>query len=127
MSRIEHFAVFAADPTALKNFYVEMLGLKVILDNSSDDPPGYFLADGAGGALEIIGRPPSEPAVNQRFVCHMAFWVDDLAKTKAAIELAGIPFEADTAIANASMQTEFFRDPEGNRCQIVWRNRPLGT
>ena len=65
--------------------------------------------------------------MNQRFVCHIAFWVDDLAKTKAALEHAGIPFEKDTAIANASMQTEFFRDPEGNRCQIVWRKRPLGT
>jgi glyoxylase I family protein len=127
MSRIEHFAIFAADPSALKDFYVRLLGLRVVLDNSGGDPPGYFLADDAGTALEIIGRPAAEPAVNQRFVSHIAFWVDDYNEAQAALKRAGLRFETDTAVANASVQTEFFLDPEGNRCQIVWRKKRLGT
>ena len=56
MARIEHFAIYAANSTALKDFYVRGLGLKVVLE-SGDNPPGYFLADDQGMALEIIGRP----------------------------------------------------------------------
>ena len=47
MARIEHFAIYADDPTALKDFYVRTFGLRVIVE-SGGDPPGYFLADDAG-------------------------------------------------------------------------------
>jgi glyoxylase I family protein len=127
MSQIEHYAIYASDPTALKNFYAGQLGMRVIQDNSSSSPPGFFLADESGAAIEIIGRPAGEPVVNQRFVCHVAFQVENFARAKAALELAGVRFETDTAVANEAVQTAFFCDPEGNRCQIVWRKRALGT
>lgn len=126
MSRLEHFAIYAADSTVLKDFYVQALGLKVVLENG-DKPPGYFLADENGMALEIIPRPAGESNVNQRWVCHVAFWVDDVAGTQAELERLGLVFETETAVDNQTMKTSFFRDPEGNRCQIIWRRRPLGT
>jgi len=122
---MEHFAIYAADAPALKDFYVDALGLRVIVE-SGGSPPGFFLADDAGMALEIIGRPEGEPAVNHRWGCHLAFQVDDFAATRAALERRGLVFEPDTAVENASIRTAFFNDPEGNRCQIVWRNPPLG-
>ena len=124
MAKMEHFAIYAADAPALKDFYVNALGLRVVLE-SGGDPPGFFLADDAGMALEIIGRPRGEDAVNQRWVCHIAFTVDDVAATRAALEKRGLVFERDTVVENASMRTAFFNDPEGNRCQLVWRNSPL--
>ena len=127
MSRIEHFAVYAADAPALKDFYVEALGLRVAVDNGAASPPGYFLADDAGGAVEIIGRPPGESGVNQRWVCHLAFWVDDYAGSRAALERRGMVFEAETAVETPEFRTAFFNDPEGNRLQIVWRASPLGS
>jgi glyoxylase I family protein len=125
MARLEHFAIYGADTPALKDFYVEAMGLRVIVE-SGGEPPGYFLADDAGMALEIIGRPEGEAGANQRWVCHVAFWVDDFAAARAALERRGIAFEPDTAVENATIRTAFFNDPEGNRCQIVWRNPPLG-
>jgi glyoxylase I family protein len=101
------------------------MGLRVIVA-SGGDPPGYFLADDAGMALEIIGRPRGEHGANQRWVCHVAFWVDDFAAARAALERRGIGFERDTIVDNAALRTAFFNDPEGNRCQIVWRSPPLG-
>ena len=74
MATIEHFAIYAADAPALKVFYTSAFGLKVVVE-SGGDPPGYFLADDRGTALEIIGRPPGQSGVNQRWVCHVAFWV----------------------------------------------------
>jgi glyoxylase I family protein len=125
MAKMEHFAIYAADAPALKDFYVEAMGLRVLVE-SGGSPPGYFLADDAGLALEIIGLPEGESAVNQRWVCHIAFQVDDYAATRAALERRGIVFEPETAVDTPALKTAFFKDPAGNRCQIVRRDPPLG-
>ncbi len=125
MARIEHTAVFAVDPAALKDFYIEALGLRLVVDNSHTSPPGYFLADDAGMAFEIIGRPGDLKVGPTRHVCHTAFFVDDYDGARAALEKRGLVFETDTVVDNEKMRTAFFHDPEGNRCQIVWRPKPL--
>jgi len=124
MSRIEHFAIYAADPAALKDFYVRNFGLHVIVE-SGGDPPAFFLADDDGMAIEVLGRPAGSPTVNQRWVCHLAFWVDDVPARRAELEQLGIVFETETLVDNDEMKTAFFTDPGGNRGQIVWRRRPL--
>ena len=128
MPQIEHVALYAdGDPAALKNFYVAAFGFRVLVDNAHTTPPGYFLAgDGGGMALEIIGRPAGTANADQRYVCHLAILVDDVAATQAALEQRGLAFEADTVVRNDAMTTCFFRDPGGNRIQIVHRARPLG-
>jgi glyoxylase I family protein len=125
MARIEHFALFAADLPRLRAFYEEAFGLRVVADNSRAPVPGYFLADDRGTMLEIIGRPADVPGVSTRYVCHAAFWVDDYASARVALERRGARFEVETVVDNDQMKTAFFDDPEGNRCQIVWRARPL--
>src|SRR5271166_3502752 len=112
MAHLEHFALYAANSSALKDFYVDALGMTVALE-SGGDPPGYFLADDQGMAMEIIGRLATEPAVNQLWVCHVAFWVDDVAAKRVELEHRGITFEVETTVDNDTMQTAFFRDPEG--------------
>ncbi len=87
MARLEHFAIYAANSTSLKDFYVDAFGMKVVLE-SGGDPAGYFLADEQGMAIEIIGRPAKQQAVNQRWVCHLAFWVDDVAAKRRELEHA---------------------------------------
>ena len=126
MARMEHFALYAADTRALKDFYVEALGLRVIFDNGKT-PPSYFLADDDGVALEIIARPKDESNVDQRWVCHIAFWVDDFASALDALKARGLAVEADTFVDTPAMRTAFVNDPEGNRVQIVWRNPPLAV
>jgi glyoxylase I family protein len=126
MARIEHFAIYAADTEALKDFYVDLLGLRVVMEMRGT-PPGFFLADDRGTAVEILPRPPATPAISQRWICHFAYWVerDQFDAVLQALEKRGIIFETDTAVNNDDMRTAFFPDPEGNRCQIVWRKRPV--
>ena len=125
MSRIEHFAIYADDPRALKDFYVDRFGLRVVFDNGGD-PPAYFLADDHEMAIEVLARPAGQSAVNQRWVCHLALWVDDVPTKKAELERAGIIFETETLVDNDDLKTAFFNDPGGNRSQIVWRKKQLG-
>src|SRR5690349_5144048 len=124
MAEMEHFAIYADDAPALKDFYVEALGLKVIVE-SGGDPPGYFLADENGMALELIGRPAGQSGANQRWVCHVAFWVDDFAAARDALAARGVTFEKETFVDNDTMRTAFFADPGGNRVQIAWRRNRL--
>ncbi len=124
MANFEHFAVYAEDSTALKDFYVAAFGLHVCVE-SGGDPPGYFVADDAGMSLEIIGRPKGESGVNQRWICHLAFWVDDFAKARSDLAALGVVFETETAADNENIKTAFFCDPAGNRVQIVWRKKRL--
>jgi glyoxylase I family protein len=126
MAQIEHFALFADDLDALRDFYVGVMGMRVIVDNRRAPVPGYFLADERGGVLEIIARPAGTPAPATRYLCHVAFLVDDVPAARARLEASGARFEADTAVATEDFQTAFFDDPAGNRCQIVWRRAPLG-
>ena len=125
MSKLEHFAIYAADLEALKDFYTRHLGLKVARVGGGNPPGGYFLADDHGGAIEIIARPAGEANADQRWVCHLAFWVDDVFAKKAELERLGLRFEVDTAADDAEIKTWFFNDPEGNGCQLVWRSKPL--
>ena len=126
MARIEHAALFAKDPESLKDFYARAFGLVVVLDNGAGSPPGYFLGDDHGTALEIIGRPPGVENVPQRHLCHVAFAVDDVSASRLALEAEGLTFEVETAVDNESMTTAFCNDPDGNRIQIVRRKIPLG-
>jgi glyoxylase I family protein len=125
MARVEHFAIYAADPAGLKDFYVKAFGLRVIVEGGGD-PPGYFLADDLGVvAIEILGRPAGTTDTNQRWVCHLAFWVDDVPAKRAELQSMGIPIETETLIDTDDIKTAFFKDPGGNRCQIVWRRLRL--
>ncbi len=123
MPRIEHFAIYADDTRALAQFYVEVLAMRVVKQGTGDNP-GYFLADGHGGAIEIIGRPAGA-SVNQRWVCHLAFWSDDVAVLEQRVTALGFVIEGETRVDDEGLKTFFFSDPAGNRCQIVWRREPL--
>jgi glyoxylase I family protein len=127
MTRIEHFAVFGTDLTPLKDFYVNVLGLRVVVDNSQAPVRGYFLADDRGVALEVIERPPNTPSFDTRYLCHSAFLVDDYPSFRAKLVSLGLPPEPSTEIDTDTFKTCFFRDPADNRFQIVWRSSPLGT
>jgi glyoxylase I family protein len=125
MARIEHFAVFGNDLERLRAFYVDVMGLRVVADNSQAPVRGYFLADDSGAMLEVIERPPGTVTGSTRYVCHAAFWVDDYVAARDRLAAQGASFEADTVIDTPAFRTAFCSDPEGNRVQIVWRQMPL--
>ena len=125
MARIEHFAVYSDDPTALKDFYVQTFGLQVIVE-SGGDPPGYFLADDQGMAIEVLGRPRDlRKSTSAGFVTWRSG--SKTSSRKKSISSGSVSRSRPRPWSNNDqMKTAFFKDPGGNRCQIVWRRRELG-
>lgn len=122
---IEHVALFADDLEASRDFFMHNFGMRVVLDNSKAPVRGYFLANDGGSVLEVIERPKGQSNANQRYVCHVAFAVEDIAAARKRIEAQGLVFETDTVVDTPEFQTAFFRDPEGNRIQILKRQKSL--
>jgi glyoxylase I family protein len=127
MARIEHFALFGPDLEALREFYERAFGLRVIVDNSRAAVRGYFLADDAGTVLELIERPVGEEAAATRYMCHVAFFAEEYGAARTKAVAGGATIERETEINRPEMRTFFFDDPAGNRCQVVWRRKPLGS
>ncbi|MGD1090158.1 MAG: VOC family protein, partial [Verrucomicrobiota bacterium] len=88
---IEHIAVPAADPVALKNWYVRVLGARVIWDKGQN-PPAFLIALGSAW-LEIY---EAEKFFAERGDNNLAGWrhvalrVDSLDAAKAELEKRGV-------------------------------------
>ncbi len=126
---IEHVAVPAADPAALKNWYVRVLGARVIWDKGQS-PPAFLIALG-GAWLEIYA---AEKVFAGRGDNHLAGWrhvalrVDSLTAAKTELEKRGVDFTEEIRPAGGGGRVLFFKDGEGNLLHLVERSvdSPLG-
>jgi len=119
---IEHVAVPAADPVALKNWYVLVLGARVIWDKGQK-PPTFLIALG-GVWLEIYeaekvfaGRGDNNLAGWR----HVALRVGSLDAAKTELEKRGVNFTEEIRPAGGGGRVLFFEDGEGNLLHLVER------
>ena len=119
---VEHIAIPAADPVALKNWYERVLGAKSVWDNGQT-PPTYLISL-ANVWFEIYpaDAPSPERGDNKRAgFRHLALRVPSLAKAKAELEVRGVTFTEDVRPAAGGGQVLFFADGEGNLLHLVER------
>ena len=108
--RIEHFAVFAADLEALKDFYAGAFGMRVIVDNSHADPPRLLPGRRRRQALEIIGRPAEvgvEPGMSATSPS------PSTTRPPRRLERGAGCLRDRYRRDNAEFKTAFFNDPAG--------------
>ena len=123
---IEHIAVPAANPAALRDWYVQVLGGRVIWDNGKN-PPACLVALPGGGWLEIY---PAESRMaesgNNKLAGwrHVALRVPSLEAAKVELEKRGVKFEDEIQPAAGGGQVLFFEDAEGNLLHLI--ERPKG-
>ena len=121
---IEHIGVPAADTDALKNWYVNVLGARLIWENGQN-PPTFLIAPAGGAWLEIYpanvtsnaGRGDNKLAGFR----HMALRVDSIDAAKAGLEKRGVKFTEEIRPAAGSGRVLFFSDLEGNLLHLVER------
>jgi glyoxylase I family protein len=119
---IEHIAVPAADPVALKDWYVRVLGARMIWDKGQT-PPAFLIALG-GAWLEIYeadGAPVERSDNNLAGWRHVALRVASLDAAKIELEKRGLKFSETERPAGGGGRVLFFTDGEGNLLHLVER------
>lgn len=125
--KLEHFALNVEDPLAMKQWYVQHLGMTAVREN---DTPPYttFLADDNGKImLEIYKNPPGEvPPYSDMdpLQVHLAFVSIDPDKDKDRLLNAGASLVSDQHLKDGS-HLVMLRDPWGLAIQFCKRGRPM--
>jgi catechol 2,3-dioxygenase-like lactoylglutathione lyase family enzyme len=120
---IEHIAVPAGNPAALKDWYVRVLGAREIFNNGQT-PPTLLLALPGGGWLEIYAADaPLAARGNNKLAGfrHLALRVPSLDAARAELEGRGVKFDGDVRPAAGGGKVLFFADAEGNLLHLVER------
>jgi glyoxylase I family protein len=118
LRRIHHTAIICSDYEVSKHFYVDVLGLKILAENYRETRQSYKLdlALPDGGQIELfsfVGAPERPSYPEARGLRHLAFLVDDVAKSKAELEEKGIRVEEVRVDEYTNMKFVFFADPDG--------------
>jgi len=119
---VEHIALPAADPVALRNWYERVLGAKVVFDNGQN-PPACLISLGKVW-LEIYAAEKSSPDTGNNQLAgfrHLALRVDSLGAARLELEKHGVGFADDIKPAGGGGRVLFFADPEGNLLHLVER------
>ncbi|WP_026463922.1 VOC family protein [Adhaeribacter aquaticus] len=127
--KLEHFALNVEDPTAMADWYVQHLGLKIV-KQLKDAPYMTFMADDSGRVMiEIYNNPPDEVlpfrTMNPLLV-HLAFVSENPSADKERLQAAGASVESDQQFEDGT-HLVMMRDPWGLAIQFCKRGVPMLT
>jgi glyoxylase I family protein len=120
---IEHIAIPATNPVALKNWYERILGAREIFNNGKI-PPTLLIALPGGGWFEIYAAEKPLPERGNNKLAgfrHIALRVDSIDAAKPGPEKRGVKFTEEIKPAAGGGRVLFFEDGEGNLLHLVER------
>ncbi len=120
---LEHIAIPATNPVALKKWYERVLGARLIWDNGQN-PPVCLIELPGGALLEIYATDlPLADRGNNKLAGfrHLALRVDSIDATKAELSRRGVKFDDEIRNAAGGGRVLFFNDGEGNLLHLIER------
>jgi len=119
---VEHIAIPAANPVALKNWYERVLGAREVFSNGQT-PPTCLMALGQVWFEIYQAEAPLAERGNNKLAGfrHLALRVPSLDLAKAELEARGVIFSDDFRPAAGGGKVLFFADGEGNLLHLVER------
>ncbi len=116
--RLHHVAIIAADYPRSRQFYTQVLGLRVVseLYRAERDSYKLDLALPGGGQIELFSFPNPPPRPSRPEACglrHLALAVADIEAAVHFIERQGIPVEPIRIDELTGKRYTFFADPDG--------------
>ncbi len=118
LSTIHHIAIICSDYAKSKQFYTEVLGLKIINETYRASRDSYkldlSLPDG-NYVIELFSfpDPPNRPSRPEaRGLRHLAFGVKNIKSAVAELEMKGVKVEPIRTDEITNKQFTFFADPD---------------
>ncbi|MGA9227024.1 MAG: VOC family protein [Mesobacillus sp.] len=116
--KIHHVAVICSDYEKSKDFYINVLGLKVISEVYREDRHSYKLDLAVGNhcQIELFSFPdaPERPSYPEAAgLRHLAFEVEDVPSSITKLKAYGITVEPIRYDPLTKKQFTFFADPDG--------------
>ena len=122
---MEHLGLCAVDPMKLTEWYVRVLGFRIV--HSIEERRTYFVRAQNGGMLEIYpAKTATDPVDNlHKGLRHIAVAVTDLHREISLLRAKGLDIPDALIVTTPDMTIAFFRDPEGNLLHLVERRKEL--
>ena len=120
---VEHLGLPAREPAALKDWYLHVLGARLVFSNE-ETATAFLLALPGGVMIEIYSGDLSLPQISNNKLNgwrHVALRVASVAAAKAELEGKGVIFTEAIKPAAGGGSVLFFQDPEGNLLHLVER------
>ncbi|MGY5354213.1 VOC family protein [Wenyingzhuangia sp. IMCC45467] len=125
--KIEHFAINVSNPIEMAQWYVNHLGLKIVLQKDTS-PFMTFLADDSGRVMiEIYNNKDVEVPDYKNLnplVIHLAFVTKNAEEDKNKLLKAGATLCSDNILEDGS-HLVMLQDPWGLAIQLCKRATPL--
>jgi len=130
---LNHYTIRPRDLEATRDFYADMIGLKL-----GDRPPlpfpGYWLYAGDTPVVHLIGKQESEtpivdhtdPSVKVTRLDHIAFTAEGLADMRGRLKAAGLKCE-ERVLPRLNMTQLFTLDPDGIDVELNFDPRETGS
>lgn len=127
ITKLLHTRMRVSDMDETISFYTKVLGLEVMERKVS--PRGSHLAflkvPNSEGLIELCSFPPSGPVTVQEDLVHLAFQVENLDDTIAALNSMGIPITDGPTRTSSGSRFIFINAPDGYEVELI--ERPPGV
>ena len=122
--KLEHVGIYAKDVEVMRQWYCEVLGLKVIRKlEKAGRPPIYFLSGEEGGLIIEILPTTAERKERELMdpgYSHVALEVDDFDEVESYLRSKGVELFG-VRMTSVGWKIGYFKDPEGNILELVKR------
>lgn len=127
VTKLLHTRMRVSDMDQTIAFYRDVLGLEVLERKTS--PRGSHLAflrvPNSDELIELCSFPPSGPVKVQEDLVHLAFQVENLDKTVAALHKKGITITDGPTVTSSGSRFIFIDAPDGYEVELI--ERPAGV
>jgi lactoylglutathione lyase len=127
VTKLLHTRMRVSDLDETIRFYTTVLGLDVIERKTS--PRGsqlaFLKAPNSDELIELTSFPPSGPVKVQEDLVHLAFQVESLDQTIAALTAKGVPITDGPTKTSSGSRFIFIDAPDGYEIELI--ERPAGV
>ena len=122
---VEHIAVFSSNPESLSDWYARVFGFTIVKENGAKGTYWLQAQDGMLFELKRAEKNGGEHDEKGSGINHIALMTDRFAETVARLKAENVEIIMNPTISATGGKTFFFRDPEGNIFQLIYRSQPL--